>query len=178
MTAMTGPDKEYATALFQLAVEESQVEPYAAALKTVGDAVADAPAYLDFLSSPAVPLSERLSAIEEAFGTLPRHVVSFLKLLCEQGHVRALPACITEFEQLVQAQSCRTAAVITSAVLLDESQKQSLCRKLEQMTGKGIDPLYNVDASLLGGVVVEMEGKIYDGSLKHRLHEIKDVMSR
>jgi len=175
---MTGPDKEYAAALFRLAVEESQVESYAAALRTVGDAVADTPAYLDFLSSPAVPLSERLAAIEEAFGTLPRHVVSFIKLLCEHGHVRVLPACIVEFEQLVQAQSRRVAAVITSAVSLDETQKESLCRKLEAMTGKGVDPSYKTDASLIGGVVVEMDGKIYDGSLKHRLHEIKDVMSR
>ncbi len=175
---MTGPDKEYAAALFQLAVEESCVESYAAALKTVGEAVTQAPAYPEFLSSPAVPLSERLSAVDEAFGTLPTHVVSFLKLLCEHGHARLLPACLAAFEQLVQEQSGRVTAVITSAVALDAAQKQAVCRKLEQMTGKGIDPQYVVDASLIGGLVVTVEGTTYDGSLRHRLHDVKDVMSR
>lgn len=175
---MTGPEKDYAAALFMLAAEEQCTDSYHEALVTVCRAIEGEPDYLEFLSSPAIPLVERLSAIDEAFGTLPEHVVSFLKVLCEHGHIRVLPACAEEFDNLLQALSNRTTARITSAVPLDEAQRQALCRKLETLTGKGVDPVYAVDSSLYGGVVIEVEGKTYDGSLRHRLYDVKDVMIR
>lgn len=175
---MTGPEKDYAAALFMLAAEENQTDTYREALETVCRSVESEPEYLEFLASPAVSLAERLSAIDEAFGTLPEHVVSFIKLLCEHGHIRTFPACVKEFEKLSQALKNRTTALVTSAVPLDAKQKQALCRKLESLSGKGIDAVYVVDSSLLGGVVIEIEGKTYDGSLRHRLHDVKDVMIR
>lgn len=175
---MTGPEKDYAAALFMLSVEENQTDTYLEALNTACRSVESESAYLEFLSSPAVPLSERLLAIDEAFGTLPEHVVSFLKLLCEHGHIRIVLACTKEFEKILQALKNRTTAHITSAVPLDEEQRKALCRKAESLTGKGIDAVYAVDSSLLGGVVIEVEGKTYDGSLKRRLHDVKDVMIR
>jgi len=35
-----------------------------------------------------------------------------------------------------------------------------------------------VDESLLGGLVVTLDGKVMDGSLKHRLNEVREVMNR
>lgn len=175
---MTGPEKDYAAALFMLAAEEQRIAEYHDALYTVCSAVNSEPDYSEFLSSPAIPLNDRLYAIDEAFGTLPEHIVSFLKLLCEHGYIRVLPACVEEFDKLSQALENRTTAHVISAVPLDGEQKQALCRKLESLTGKGVDAVYDVDGGLLGGVVIEVEGKTYDGSLKHRLHDVKDVMIR
>lgn len=173
---MKQPEKEYAAALFMLAAENGCADAYRTALHTVRDAVTTD--YLEFLATPAVPLAERLTAIDEAFGSLPEHVVSFLKLMCENGHIRALPAGVAEYDALVLALSNRTVATVTSATPLSDAQKAALCAKLETVTGKGIDAVYTVDASLIGGVVIEVEGKTYDGSLRHRLHDVKDVMSR
>lgn len=175
---MTGPEKDYAAALFMLAAEEQCADVYSEALDTMCRAMNGESEYLEFLSSPAVPLTERIAAIDEAFGTLPENVVSFLKLLCEHGHIRALPACVEEFGRLSQALENRTIANVISAVPLDEGQKQALCRKLGTLIGKGIDAVYTVDTSLIGGVIIEVEGKTYDGSIKHRLHDVKDVMIR
>lgn len=174
---MRQPEKEYAAALFMLAVEEQCTETYQRALHTVRDAVADVPEWLDFLDSPAIPLSERLTAIDEAFAAVvPVSVLSFLKLLCEGGYSRLLPMCIAEYDTLAQTFSNRTVAAITSAVPLSDAQKNALCRKLETMIGKGVDPRYAVDPALIGGLVIEVDNKTYDGSLRHRLHDVKDVM--
>ena len=74
--------------------------------------------------------------------------------------------------------SNRTVAVITSATPLDEEQKQKVCEKFEKLTGKSIQAVYAVDESLIGGLKVEVEGKTYDGSIKHRLSDVKDVIIR
>lgn len=176
---MMQTDREYAEALFMLAAEERNVEEYFSSLFTVRELVEENPEYLDFLSSPAVPLKERLSAIDEAYENIfPEYVVSFLKLLCENGRIKTVTAAIDEFEKLMMAFANRTIAVVTSAAPLDDEQKQKLCAKFEKVTGKSIQAVYAVDESLIGGLKVEVEGKTYDGSIKHRLSDVKDVIIR
>ena len=94
-------EREYAEALFSLAAEEQAAEEYLQSLQTVKQLMADNPDYVEFLNSPAIPLSERLSSVDEAFeSSMPEYVVSFLKLLCENGKVRLLSGCIDEFVKL------------------------------------------------------------------------------
>ncbi len=173
MTKMAQTNREYAEALFMLALEENQVEEYSKALQFVKEALEETPEYIDFLVSPAVPVAERLAAIDEAFGkSVPEHVLSFLKILCENRQAYLIKGCIEEFEKLVQASSNRTTAVVYSVVDLIESQKDALCRKLEKMNGRQIDLVCLKDSSLIGGIRIEIDGKIFDGSIKQRLHEV------
>lgn len=174
---MVQTEREYAEALFSVAVEEISVEKYLEALLTVKQVVGENPDYIEFLVSPAIPLSERVSAVDEAFGDMPEYVVSFVKLLCENGRVRTLFGCIDEYEKLAAAFSNRTTAVIYSAVTLNYEQKNGVCAKLKKLTGKQIDPVYIIDESLIGGLKIEVDGKTLDGSVRHRLGEMKDVMN-
>ncbi len=175
---MTQTDKEYAKALFALAVEENKTEEYLRNLVQVKQVVEETPEYIEFLSSPAIPLSERLQAVDEAFGDVfDEYPVSFLKLMCENGHFRYISSCIDEFAALVMEYNNSCTADIYSAVVLDDNQKQAVIAKLEKLTGRIIRPVYIVDKSLIGGLKIEIEGKTYDGSVKHRLRDVKDVIS-
>lgn len=174
---MAQTEREYARALFTLAVEENTVEQYCEELGTLKSILKDNPDYIEFLACPAIPLSERTASIDEAFGTMPEYVVSFLKVLCENGRIRTVHACTEEFILLAMAHSNRTVADIYSAVPLDDKQKQNVINKLEKLTGKSIDPIYTVDESLIGGIKIDVDGKTYDGSIRHRLGKMKDVMN-
>ena len=161
-----------------LALEENQVSEYSLALDLINKTIEETPEYIDFLVSPAVPVADRLAAIDEAFiGNVPEHVLSFLKILCENRQAYLLSGCIKEFNKLVQASSNRTTAIVYSVVELSEEQKSTLCKKLEQMQGKQIDLVCLSDPSLIGGIKIEVDGKIFDGSIKHRLHEVKEVIN-
>ena len=173
---MIGIEKEYAAALFMLAAEQDRIQEYGDALRMASELAGDE--YLDFLSSPAVPLNERLGAIAQSLGSLPEHVVSCIQLMCENGAVRLLSACADEYARLTRVRFNTTEAKVTSAAPLSDEQKAVLCERLQQLIGKPVEARYLVDTSLIGGLVVEVEGKTYDGSLKHRLHDVKDVMIR
>ena len=69
-------------------------------------------------------------------------------------------------------------ATVTAAAGLTDEEKERLRRALERRSGHSVQLECRVDASLLGGVVVEMDGRVLDGSLRHRLHEIKEVMEQ
>lgn len=170
-------DREYAEALFMLAAEEDAVGLYRQHLHTVRDAIIANPTYLDFLVSPAIPMSERLRALDEAFGDLPEYIVSFLKLLCEKGRAPLLLSCIAAFDDLAMAAAHTAIASVYSAVELSKEQKAALVTKLETVSGKTVEAVFSVDPSLIGGVRIDMEGKTYDGSIRRRLRDVKDVMN-
>lgn len=174
---MTQTEREYAVALFTLAVEENSVEEYDSALSLVGSVIAENPEYIDLLASPAIVLEERIQAIDEAFGAhIPENVASFLKILCENSNIRNFEACAEEYRKLAMSFSKTAVAEISSAVALSDEQKKGICLKLEKLTGKSIDATYIIDESLIGGVKIEVEGKTFDGTVKHRLSQLKDVI--
>jgi F-type H+-transporting ATPase subunit delta len=175
---MTQISKEYAVALFMLACEKKKREEYDAALKTLHDAFSENPEYLVFLSSRGIPLSERLDAIEQAFSKqLPEDVVSFLKLLCEKGRVNCFSDAVQEYQNLLNASKRVSNAKVISAVALSDEEKEKLGQKLKAISNTTVKMEYVVDASLLGGVIVEIDGKVLDGSIKNRLRDIKEVMN-
>lgn len=175
---MIQTEREYAEALFTLAAEENAAEEYLDSLGMLRQLFEENPDYAEFLNSPAIALSERLASIDEAFeGKMPEYVVSFLKVLCENGKMRTVTGCIDEFIKLAREFSNRAVATVYSAVELSGEQKNSICKKLEKLTAKSIDPIYIIDESLIGGIKVEVDGKTFDSSIKHRLGEIKDVMN-
>lgn len=174
---MTLTDREYAEALFSLATENGNAEEYGTHLTFLEELIEKNPGYLEFLSTPALPVRERLQGIEDAFSkTFPEPLVSFLKLLCENGHIGALTECIKEYHRLLRTLSNTAQARIISAVALEDPQKIAVCNKLERLCGKKIEPTYEIDPSILGGLKIELEGRTLDGSVKHRLQEVKDVI--
>ena len=165
--------KEYSEALFIIAQESQKIEGFSKSLTQIRAVFEENPDYIVFLSSPAIPLSERLSAIDEAFSqNTEEDIVSFMKLLCEHGRILGILECIEEFFLLKMQKENRIVAKIISAIPLSDEQKNSLCQKLEKKTGKNIDATYVVDESVLGGIKIEMEGATLDGSTKKHLNDI------
>ena len=64
---MIQTEREYAEALFTLAVEENAVEEFLDSLVTLKQLFDENPDYIEFLNSPAIPLGERTASIDEAF---------------------------------------------------------------------------------------------------------------
>lgn len=176
---MTDAGKEYGSALFLLAKEEDKTKEFEASLNLIGRAFTDNPEYMELLSSPNIAKAELTGLIDTAFsGCLTEDVLSFLKLICEQGHIRSFFKCKEEFDKLLEDDRKVATAVITSAVALNDKEKQKLIKKLEALSGRKVSPIYKIDKAILGGLVIEMDGKVIDSSLKRQMRNIKEVMER
>ena len=176
---MTEQSKAYAEALYALAAETGEEKACLDGLTLVLDVLADNPAYTELLASPAIPRAERDAVLEEAFGgRIPEQVLSFAGVLCAHGVIRSLPDCAAEYRRLYEAAIALSTATVTSAVPLTEEQKTLLQQKLEKISGHTVILACTVDESLLGGVTVQLDGKVLDGSLRRRLHDVKEVMEQ
>ena len=170
---MTHVSEEYAAALFTLAAEENKKNEVAQSLKAVRDVLADNPQYIELLATPSIPCEERCELIDKAFGDfVHEYAVSFTKLLCERGHIREIYDCIGEFLKLYEASDGIAVAYVTSAAELGDSERAALKKQLEAKLGRRVELVCEVDASILGGVIVKVDGSIMDGSLKTRLAEV------
>ncbi|MBE5805082.1 MAG: ATP synthase F1 subunit delta [Clostridiales bacterium] len=176
---MIKTSNEYADALFSLAMDLHAEDETLSALQLVRDSFRQEPDALAMLASPSIPKSERLAALESAFAAhLPQHVMGYMHVLCNNGHIREFDDSVMAYEELYNSARKLSTAVVTSAVELSETEKSQLQAKLEKRLGRTIRLECAIDESLLGGLVVQVDGKVIDGSLKHRLHEIKEVMNR
>ena len=172
---MADLSKEYTAALFALAMENGLVNEFKNELGRIKESIDEE--YILILKSPAISLGARLDIIEEAFGaTMHEYIVSFMKLLCENGEIELLPSTIDEFFALCHDLENRVTAKIYYVHEPNKAQKEKLESKLNEITGKKIDALYIKDSSLIGGIKIELDGKIIDGSLSARLSNIKGVI--
>ncbi len=172
---MTSVVEEYAQALFVLAAEENVKSDVAQSLEVQRALFVEYPEYTDLLASPNIPFEERCELIDKAFGEgLHEYAVSFVKLLCERGHIREFVDCANEYLKLYEASHGIVTAYVTSAAPLTEAQREALTSKLEKKLSRRVELVCDVDESLLGGVIVKADGSIMDGSLKTKLLEIGD----
>ena len=176
---MTEMSKSYADALFSLALETNTVFETLMTLKEVRDGLYATEGALDLLASPSIPKDERCAVLEKAFGDVqPEHVMSFVGVLVQHGHIRELNDCVEAYTALHDEHARLSTAYVTSAVELTEGEKAKLIEKLSQKLGRTIHLECAVDPSLLGGLVVHVDGKVIDGSLRSKLQEIKEVMTK
>ncbi len=161
-----------------LASEENCKTEIAEALSVVETAFSENPEFVELLGSPAVSLEERCKVIENTFAALPGYVISFLKILCERRYLPEFPEMIKIYRELMEVASKVSVAKVTSAVELTAEERSALTGKLETMWGNTIVLETAVDKEILGGIVIEIDGKVIDASLRQRLSDVKDVISR
>lgn len=176
---MNNVAQEYGAALFMLAREENKVSEYRNGLAVLKRAFEDEPDYLTFISSPSIPLTQRLDSISAVFEkNIEDNVLNFILLLCEKNRLECFSDAETTFEALYD-ESQRTLNVrVKSAVSLSDDQKTKLEAKLEKKYKCKVDTQYIIDTTLLGGVIVEADDTVIDGSLRHRIGQIKEVIGR
>ena len=176
---MTDLSREYAEALFALAAEHDQTKEYLEALDTAANLLADNSEYVELLACPAISKDERDGLLEQTFGQiLPEQVLAFIQLLCAHGRIRSLNDCIAEYRLLYQTAVAMSTAEVVSAVPLTEDEKERLAAALSTRMGRTVTLQCTVDESLLGGLSVTIDGKVLDGSLRSRLHAVKEVMKQ
>lgn len=175
---MAATGNNYAEALFMLAREENLTDEFYEGLKLVESVLEDQPEYIQFLATPSISKSERTAALAAAFeGRVNSHVLSFLQLMCEQGKIERFFECASEYYRLREWEKGVAVAVVKSAVELTDTQKSDLIKALEKRTGKKVTLDCVVDGTLLGGVAVELDGELLDGSVKSNLKRAREVIS-
>ena len=175
---MSAVASRYAKALFALAKEGHAVEQAADEISRIVT-VADDPVLGPVLRSPLLSAVRR----QELAQTLARELklspllTRFLGLVADHQRLGDLPAMSEYFQRLLDRELGRVRITIRSAAALEPAQHDEVVAVFAQLTGKRILPTVTVDPDLLGGVMVEVDGKVYDGSVRSQLDRLAKELS-
>ena len=92
------------------------------------------------------------------------------------GHAADLPAIIDRFVELAASDRQREFAEVRSALPLDTKQQKRLAEALGRATGKTVEVKVIVDPSVLGGIVARVGDVVIDGTVRHRLEQLKEQL--
>jgi F-type H+-transporting ATPase subunit delta len=171
--------RRYSKALFQLAQEtgeEDQIgreieEFYAAYSSTELEKV---------LTNPAFAVDARKQILGQVLQSqqLTALTAHFLALLLERDRLGHLPGIVSCYRRLLNEAKGRVEAKVVSAGALDAQMVESVRQRLRGISGKDVVLQEETDPNLLGGLLIELEGKVYDGSIRTQLEKMKQRIAR
>jgi F-type H+-transporting ATPase subunit delta len=129
------------------------------------------------LTDPAMPPARRIAVVEELMGgkALPTST-ALASFVVAAGRASDLPAIVAAFVEKAAAEREHEVAEVRSAVALDETQQARLTDALARATGKRIEVKVVVDPTVLGGLVTRIGDTVIDGSVRHRLEQLKEQL--
>jgi F-type H+-transporting ATPase subunit delta len=106
----------------------------------------------------------------------PREVRNVVATLANNGQLNTLPAAAAAFEKATQRANHALEAHITSAEALSDAKQNDVIADLRGKYGEGLTVHFDVDASLIGGLIVRVGDQVLDNSLRTRLSAVKNSM--
>lgn len=176
MAMQAGLARRYAKALFSIAVEDNQVEKLERELAEFTQLVDSSAELKGYLEDPTVlPMDKRdaLKGITEKMG-LSESVRNFISLLGEKGRISTFADIRNQYRILSDAHAGKAIATVTSATALAPEMEKNIAASLSKLTGRSVSIFTKVDPELLGGIVAEIGGMVYDGSLKTQLRTLRE----
>jgi F-type H+-transporting ATPase subunit delta len=169
--------RNYAETLLAVAEKERQVERYGELIDTVAGVLAADPALRGVFMSPRVPKQTKQRLIEQALSKVaPVSFVRFLQVVVQRGRQYLLTGIAEEYELLVDLHLNRVHAVVATARPVDEKLAAAIGKRLTEVFAKEVLPHFRADPALLGGIVVRVGDRVFDGSLRRKLKLLQHRM--
>lgn len=166
--------RSYAQALFLSSREKNLLDEVEAELKMVVESIEGSEDLAKIINRALIPAEDKKTVLVKVFeGKISSQTMKFLKLVVDKNREKYLQGIFIEYTALADhARKMLEAEVITAAELSPQMQ-ETLKKGLSAHTGKEVRLKIEVDPSLLGGVMIKIGDKVYDGSARHQLESIK-----
>ncbi len=175
---VAGMAGRYATALFDLALEEKALDSVRADLDRFDELVAGSADLNRLVRSPVFTADEQVKALEKILqqAGIGGLAANFIKLVASNRRLFAIRGIIKAFRALVTTHKGEVSASVTVAEKLSDTHRAELKKTLDSLTGKDVDLQVEVDPAIIGGLVVKLGSRMVDSSLRTKLNSIKTAM--
>ena len=172
--------RPYARALFDLATGERKLPEWSAALGAAAAVLADANARRA-LANPAFDDGARATLVGSVAGAIKGGELftssagkNLLQLLSENNRLTALPEIAAQFDALKAEAENKVKVTVTAATVVDAALAEQIKKALQQKLGRTVELTLAVDASLIGGAIIQADDMVIDGSVRTRLQRLTE----
>lgn len=170
----------YGDALFQLAVEEKQVDAVLEELTGLMQVLNENSELIRLLTHPEVVKEDKLKLLQDIFqGRISDAVMGTLLIVVRNDRSSELMSILEYVIGKIKEYKKIGIAHVTSAVELKEEQKARIEQRLIETTDYlSMEMHYKIDPSLIGGVVIRIEDRVVDSSIKRQLERMSTTLSQ
>jgi F-type H+-transporting ATPase subunit delta len=171
--------RRYARALLDVAAAKGQAERLRLELRELADLLSVEPQLSRALLHPGLGVERRQRLVRALFAERGSELLNrLLDLLAERDRLALLPELADAYARAYNEHAGVLTAEALSALPLDEAQTGTLRAALKSATGREVELRARVDPALLGGVVVTLAGRTYDGSVRAQLQQLRARLVR
>jgi len=176
---ISGMAGRYATALFELALENKAIDSIKKDLDQFDALIANSADLNRLVRSPVFDADEQLRALSAllAKAGIGGLTANFLRVITTNRRLFAVRDMIRGYRMLVARHKGEVVAQVTVAEKLSDTNLDALKSALKSVTGgKDIDLEVKINPAIIGGLVVQVGSRMVDSSLRTKLNSIKLAM--
>lgn len=175
---IAGVAGRYATALFELARDENQLDQVAGELNRFAALLAESADLQRLVQSPAFTADTKLNALTKVLPAAGITGISanFLALVARNNRLFAVGDMIGAFNSFLAAHRGLGSAEVVSAAPLSEAHRQALTASLNASLGQDVSLECKIDPQILGGLIVKVGSRMIDSSLRTKLNNLHAAM--
>ena len=168
----------YASALYDLAAEKKLVDPVLDDLSNLKNILKDNKELSLVVKSPLITSIDKLNIFESLLKKINANELTstFLKVIEKNKRFSNLASIITQFMNINSQKRGDVLADITSADELNDDQKNNITNQLKSILGDKLSLSFDVDKSIMGGLIVKVGSKMIDTSLANKINKLKIAM--
>jgi F-type H+-transporting ATPase subunit delta len=178
---MTGDPRidGYATAILEVAKAEGDLARVGDDLFRIARAFESSSELRDALTDPRLPVERKKGIVDDLLGGKTTTLaVNFVNFVVGAGMTSDLPAIADRLAEKAAAERNKALAEVRTAVALDDATVARLQESLSRATGKDVEVKTVIDPTIVGGVVARVGDTVIDGSLSHRMQELRETLNR
>ena len=167
--------KTYGDALFELAVEKDKVDVLLEEIEQLKEVLSENEDFGSLMNHPKIIKEEKIQVAKDVFsGRISDELLGFLTIIITKDRYRDIDAILDYFIAEVKRYKGIGIATVTTAVPLKEEQCKKIEQKLLDTTQfTKMEMHYQLDESLIGGMVVRIGDRVVDSSIKTKLSELQ-----
>ena len=161
----------YARAFYEFTLQENIMHQVTADFQNLEGFLNETPDLLEYLNNPLIAEEQKVELLDRTLKTqLNIETFKFLNVLVKRDRIYLLQAVIKHYLGLVYELASIKMVEVSTAYLLPSVQKDHLVQKLKELTNdREICLVVNVNSSLIGGLLIKIDSKIIDFTVKNQL---------
>ena len=166
--------KTYGDALFAVASEEGRMDEFFEAAVGLTEVLRTNEDFRKLMSHPKIMQEDKVKIIEETFdGRIPKEMLGLMTLMVTKRREEDFLAVFDYFVELVKEEKKIGKADVKTAIPLSNEQKTAIEKKLLATTKyESFEMNYEVDESLIGGMIVRIGDRVIDSSIQTKLNNL------
>jgi F-type H+-transporting ATPase subunit delta len=164
----------YARALFDFSVEKNLMHQITADFQNLEVFLTKTPDLIEYFNNPLITSEQKEELLNKIFKSqLNKETFKFLMVLVSRDRINLLPDVIRSYLNLVYRLASIRMIEVSTAFAFTNLQKNTLVKKLKELTkAREIRLIINVDSSLIGGFLIKTNSKVIDFTIKNQLQKL------